>query len=302
MQLFTNVVKNMQVGLHIYRLEDPGDDHTLRLMAANPASITALGLSESELIGRYIDDAVPGLREQGIPQRFADVVRTGVPFSVADFVYFHMGSTPLHVSFSAICLPDNQVGVLVEDITDIVQAEEDKRRFYRKTIEAATEGKLIICDREEIEQTAGPPIATYDITCGEDVGTVRHLIAEIAESEGMDDSRVFDLILCSGEAATNAIKHANGGKVSVHQRDGALLVMVTDNGPGMQAINLPDVALKRGYTTAVSLGMGYKAIISVADQVYLATGPDGTIVAIEMNLHLVEKLRIFPDLPDTWMS
>ena len=299
MQLFTNVVQNMQVGLYIYRMEDPSDDHTLRLMTANPASITGWGLDEGN-IGKYIDEVFPYLREQGIPQRLSEVVRTGVPFDEADFVFSYMGSSHRHVSLRAFCLPDSQVGVLVENITNLIHAEEDKREFYRKTIEAATEGKLIICDPDEIEQMAVPSIATYEITRGEDLSMVRQVIAEIAKSEGMDDSRVFDLVLSSGEAATNAIKHAHGGKVSIHRHNGTLLIAVTDNGPGMQAINLPDVALKRGYTTAVSLGMGYKAMISIADHVYLATGPNGTTVAIEMELQTTAKSPAEIILPDTW--
>lgn len=300
MQLFTNVVRNMPVGLYTYRLEDLSDDRTLRLMTTNPAATAALGVTENSLTGMCIDDIAPDLRERGIPQRLAEVVRTGEPFSVVDFVYSHMGAAPVHLSFNAISLPGNQVGVLVEDITDMVRVEEDKRRFYRKTIEAATGGKLIICTRAEIEQTAGPAVATYQIAAGEDLGTIRKAIAEIAESKGMDDSKAFDLLVCLGEVTTNAIKHAGGGEVSVHQRDGTLLALVTDKGSGMQAINLPDVALTRGYSTAVSLGMGYKFIISLADQVYLATGPDGTAVAIEMSLHPTAESPAEAALRDTW--
>jgi anti-sigma regulatory factor (Ser/Thr protein kinase) len=76
--------------------------------------------------------------------------------------------------------------------------------------------------------------------------------------------------------------------------------MISDYGPGIREINLPDVALKKGYTTAVSLGMGYKAMISAADQVHLATGPDGTTVIIEMKLHPAAKLPVEIVLPDTW--
>ena len=285
MRQFTDVVHNMQVGLYIFCLEDLSDDHTLRLMTANPATTTELRLKGSESIGKYIDDVFPGIRERGIPQLFADVVRTGDPCSVADFAYLDLQQDPRHYSFRAFCLPNNQMGVLFEDITQVIHADEDKRRFYCKTIAAATEGKLIISDRDEIERVAGPAILTYDITRGEDLSAVRHAITEIAKSDGMDETCLFDLVLCVGEASTNALKHANEGVVSIHNHGSALLIMVTDHGSGIQAINLPDIALTKGYTTAISLGMGYTVMISTADQVYLATGPDGTTVAIEMKLH-----------------
>jgi hypothetical protein len=46
--------------------------------------------------------------------------------------------------------------------------------------------------------------------------------------------------------------------------------------------------------------MGYKAMISVADRVYLATSPAGTTVAIEMSLRPSEKPLAALGLPDTW--
>jgi anti-sigma regulatory factor (Ser/Thr protein kinase) len=59
---------------------------------------------------------------------------------------------------------------------------------------------------------------------------------------------------------------------------------MSDHGPGIPALTLPDVALRRGYSTAGTLGMGYKIMISFVDKVYLATGPKGTTVAVEMKL------------------
>lgn len=84
----------------------------------------------------------------------------------------------------------------------------------------------------------------------------------------MDKDRVADYELCVGETATNAWKHAGGGIVSLHTLPDAMLVMVTDSGSGIEALALPELALTRGYTTAKSLGVGYKAVISLADQVY----------------------------------
>lgn len=300
MQMFTNVIRNMQVGLYIYHLEDPKDDRSLRLIAANPASTTELGLSEEDAIGHYIDEVFPGLREQGIPQRFAEAARDGISFNIADFAYSDERLMPKHYSFRAFGLPARHVGVLFEDITAAVQAEEDRDRFYRNTIEAATEGKLIICDRKEVERISGPLLGICKVTHAQDVGVARRVAAEVAQSQGMDEYKMFDLALCVGEAATNALKHAQSGMVSIHKRGECLLVLVTDHGPGIQAINLPYVALKNNYTTAVSLGMGYKAMLSIADQVYLATGPDGTTVGIQMSLHYIPEQPGPVVLPDTW--
>ncbi len=116
----------------------------------------------------------------------------------------------------------------------------------------------------------------------------------------MDESDIADYLLCVGEAGTNAIKHAGGGEMSMHRVDDAVLTMVADSGPGIEALVLPEATLRLGYSTAGSLGMGYKAIISLADKVYLATGPAGTTMAFEMKLHRPLVKADVSSLPDTW--
>ena len=193
------------------------------------------------------------------------------------------------------------------DISDRVEAErrameleEHRKEFYRKTIEAATEGKLVISERDEIKRMVGPPIASWEIKSGEDLSVIRQETAKIARESGMDENRICDFILAVGEATTNAFKHAGGGTASLHRKDDSFTMVVSDHGKGMEALALPEVALRRGYTTAFSLGMGYKTILAVADKVYLATGPAGTTVAIEMSLHAAETAEPEMTLPDTW--
>lgn len=182
------------------------------------------------------------------------------------------------------------------------ELEEHKREFYRRTIRAATNGKLIITERDEIQQIAGPAVVRCDIRGGEDLSTLRREVREFAESAGLDSDRTYDLVLAVGEAATNAIKHAGGGTATLHTVNESVMVVISDQGPGIEALTLPDVALMAGYSTAGTLGMGYKAMLSIADTVYLATGPGGTTVAIQMLLHPSEKPSLTPTLPDAWVS
>jgi PAS domain S-box-containing protein len=179
--------------------------------------------------------------------------------------------------------------------------EENKKEFYRRTIQAATEGKLVILDRDEIDRLEGYPIASYNIKRREDLGNIRHKIAEEAQKAGMEESRISDLVICTGEAITNVMKHAHGGMATLYKTPDSLLLVVSDHGPGIAAVNLPELALKKGYTTSESLGMGYKAMISLADRVYLATGPGGTTVGIEIKLHPPMPRQVILDsLPDAW--
>jgi anti-sigma regulatory factor (Ser/Thr protein kinase) len=175
--------------------------------------------------------------------------------------------------------------------------EVHKRAFYRSTILAATDGKLIVTEPKAIVEIAGPTISTWKLREPEDIGNLRAVIKQIVESEGMDPDRVSRFVICAGEAMTNAVKHAGGGIVSLHRGGDGFILVVADKGPGIEATAIPEVALRRSYSTAESLGIGYKVMISFADKVYLATEPEGTMVAIQMALHepTEEPIR-FPQL------
>ena len=164
------------------------------------------------------------------------------------------------------------------------EEQQHRLEFYRRTIQAATDGKLVICDQQDIKRFAGQEIESWTIGRPEDLANIRHGVEAAATSAGMSEDRAARFTVCIGEAATNALKHAGMGTVSLHRTGNALICIVEDRGPGIQALSIPDVALTRGYSTVGTLGMGYKIMISLADRVYLETGPEGVTVAIEMML------------------
>jgi anti-sigma regulatory factor (Ser/Thr protein kinase) len=189
--------------------------------------------------------------------------------------------------------------VAIQDITALRSAEEaaraaedSKLQFYRRTIAAATDEKLVITDRSEIEWIAGPALATWKISSPEDTKTVRHNVETIARSICMEESRLGRLVVAVGEATTNVVKHAVHGEACIHRKEDALIIVVSDHGPGIPVIALPDVALMPGYSTAGTLGMGYKIMIRFADKICLATDSDGTTVSIEMKIHPSAELPL----------
>lgn len=262
-------------------------DRDAVIRQANRAFEELFGFSAEEVVGRHkwetfgLPENAEALRDQAARIFEGELVRN------AEYRNVHKDGTPVYVIANITPLCDEQGEVvmalaMMTDITERRQAEAHRREFYRRTILAATDGKLVIAEPEEIERIAGPPVRSWEIACLESTAVAREGIREAARESGMAESRAHSFVACAVEAMANAHKHAGRGRVGLHRTPEGLMLVVSDKGPGIEALALPDVALTRGYTTATSLGMGYKLMIGFADRVYLATGPDGTVLAIEM--------------------
>lgn len=123
-RLFADIARNMQIGLLVYQLDDLADDRSLRVLVVNTEGEKLLGLPKEEILGRLVDEAFPGLRAAGIPQLFADVVRSGLTKEVQDFQYGDDRVLTNAWSFKAFPLPNRCVGVVFESITDRKRADE----------------------------------------------------------------------------------------------------------------------------------------------------------------------------------
>lgn len=179
--------------------------------------------------------------------------------------------------------------LMLRTVKQEIECDRKTIEFYRRTITAATNGKVMVTDRSEIEKLGGAPIAQWKVRLPTDLAPIREKVMETATGLGFDRDRALTFVTGVGEAVTNAIKHAGGGKASLHHIPGGLLFISEDQGLGIPVLTIPDVALLRGYSTAGTLGMGYKIMVTFGDRVYLATGSEGTTVAIEMRLQPAES-------------
>ncbi len=66
----------------------------------------------------------PGLREKGIPQAYADVVRTKVARQFEELIYGDERVLEGAFTFNAFPLPDNCVGISFENVTEQYKARE----------------------------------------------------------------------------------------------------------------------------------------------------------------------------------
>ncbi len=121
----TDIFENIQTGMHIYEIEDINDDRTLRMVAANPATEELTGVPVGEIIGKTLDENFPGLRAKGIPQKYAEVIRTKKSVEIEDIHYSDERIVAGAFKVKAFPLSNNRVGITFENITERKKTEEE---------------------------------------------------------------------------------------------------------------------------------------------------------------------------------
>ncbi|MBN2011316.1 PAS domain S-box protein [candidate division KSB1 bacterium] len=152
-ELYKKIINAMPVGLHVYHLEDVNNDRTLRMTAANDAASQYTGVSIESMIGRTLDENFPGLRELGIPQKYAEVIRTGKSIEIEHISYADDRIRNSDFSVKAIPLPNNCVAVVFDNITERIYAEQALKKREK-------EFRLLFS-----EMTSG--VALHEIICNE---------------------------------------------------------------------------------------------------------------------------------------
>lgn len=186
------------------------------------------------------------------------------------------------------------------DITEHKRAEEEKRAFYRETIKSVTQGKLDLVPREEVQDFLDTTEYTAEILHPADVSAARAELESYYESKGLRGDILKLFLSGVGEAMTNAIKHAGAGRVHAGAGADCAWAAVSDAGPGIGALTLPGATLRKGFSTKLSLGMGYSIMLGSSDRISLSTGPDGTTVVLIREIVQPEPALSLEDLPDTW--
>lgn len=169
---------------------------------------------------------------------------------------------------------------LEEAREQVLQAEVEKKQFYGAVIGAVTHGKLHLVEASEIP-IYGELILDVPLDPSGNYAELRARLREVAAHAGMTAETTGRLLLATGEAVTNAVKHGINGRCTVRVLDDRIIVQVSDQGPGILPQDLPSTLLVPGFSTKVSLGMGYTMMLEFADQIWLATASTGTVVQLE---------------------
>jgi anti-sigma regulatory factor (Ser/Thr protein kinase) len=145
--------------------------------------------------------------------------------------------------------------------------EVEKKRFTREVLRVVTDGKLQLLEQTEIP-SGGTLIGEFVLTERESYPELRRRLRELGREIGMPAEEVAGLVLAAGEAVTNALKHAEQGRAVVFLEHDRIMVRVSDAGPGIHPEHLPATVLQPGFSTKVSLGMGYTLMLGLCDRMW----------------------------------
>ncbi|MDR3708868.1 MAG: GAF domain-containing protein [Capsulimonadaceae bacterium] len=232
-------------------------------------------------------------------EMFADVQQ---PFGIRASVLVpiirdgkHVASLVVHDGKGPRAWRENDI-VLIETLAErswlafenarLVHASREQSRRQRvmmaDILRSVTDGKLRLCNSaSELPGRLPNDEGCVSLTTTFGLADLRDMIRQLAETRGVEKTRRYDLVTASGEAAMNAVVHTGAGFASVSWSDAAIQIRVEDSGGGIAEDMLPRATLERGFTTAGTLGQGFKMMLETVDRIWLLTGSSGTTVVLE---------------------
>ena len=144
-QLYRDVVENMQVGLCVWQLANLDDISSFQLVATNPAASQMLGITIEKCVGQKITDCFPNAlstSHQATIETYAEVVRSGQAQALGEVYYGDARVSGSTFAINAFPLPNDCVGVAFENITERKRTEAAlavSERQYRTVVNSVKE-------------------------------------------------------------------------------------------------------------------------------------------------------------------
>ena len=127
--LIDAVFSEMNIGLVVYQLEVPEASSSLKLVYANKQAAKYANTDFRPLIGKYVLEAFPMLAHTGVPEQYAEVVKTKRSCNLGAFEYAGAETEKSYYSLKAFPMPNDCVGVLFENITVRKQLEDMVKNY-----------------------------------------------------------------------------------------------------------------------------------------------------------------------------
>jgi anti-sigma regulatory factor (Ser/Thr protein kinase) len=124
----------------------------------------------------------------------------------------------------------------------------------------------------------GPPVAELAFATAE-LGTLRHLVAEVADRAGTAPDRVADLVLAVNEIGSNSVEHGPGrGRLRLWVTDDSVVAEVAD--PGTADMPFPGMVAP---PTAGARGRGLWLASELCDVMQVWSDAGGTLIRLRMD-------------------
>lgn len=265
------------------------------IVYCNPAFVCITGYSMDEVIGRNCrflqgpdsDPEMVKLIEVSLKKKLGcQVVLKNYRKDGTSF-WNELVISPVHDSGGRLT---HFIGIIT-DITERKNIEdalrlnvERQRLLLRDMFSSVTQGKLTLCTTQDdlpIERTCvGDSI---ELTAPGGIRELRRRTLIATTRAGLSEQRRYDLETAVGEAGMNAVVHTHSGVGAVYYSPGMVQVRVVDSGKGIPVEDLPNAALRRGYSTISTFGHGFKMVLETVDRVFLLTGGSGTTIVLEQD-------------------
>jgi rsbT co-antagonist protein RsbR len=122
-QLYETIVQRIPTGVAVWRLEQPDDPFSIRLVGANAAgNRQSNGIELNALVGQRMIDIFPTVPEI-LYQIYAEVVRSGQPRDMGETTFADEQGNELLFSIQLFPLPDDCLCVAFENITERKRTE-----------------------------------------------------------------------------------------------------------------------------------------------------------------------------------
>jgi PAS domain S-box-containing protein len=165
---YVEVFQRMPMGLVIWRVEDPDDPASLRLVAVNRAATAGSGMRPAELVGRTFADIFTGPSGRPRAEAILEAHRTRALRDLGEIVatesdgFFGPGTYRRAV----IPLPGDMVASLIENVTARREADRHRRELLERILDAGAEERrrIAVGLHDDVIQTLAAAALELDAT------------------------------------------------------------------------------------------------------------------------------------------